>query len=128
MLSSLSSKVARNLATMSHYTFKQRLKFKCKKRGKTMVECNEPFTSQTCTRCGTLKKTNLETYTCTNCHLKIDRDHMAARKIYIKYLYPYSIPPQGSASVSSHCNGDLVRIVSLWKFSIFSEISTFNEE
>eukprot|EP00835_Amoeboradix_gromovi_P002666 NODE_155_length_16773_cov_0.488785.p14 type:complete len:111 gc:universal NODE_155_length_16773_cov_0.488785:7841-7509(-) len=65
MISSLSSKVARNLATMSHYAFKERLKFKCKQRGKTMVECNESFTSQTYTRCGTLKKANLETYTCT---------------------------------------------------------------
>eukprot|EP00835_Amoeboradix_gromovi_P000190 NODE_6_length_48303_cov_0.387022.p22 type:complete len:123 gc:universal NODE_6_length_48303_cov_0.387022:31431-31063(-) len=82
--------------------------------------------SMACTRCATLKKTNLETYTCTKCHLKIDRDHMAARNIYIKYMYPYSIPPQGSESVSSHCNGDLP-LAALWKFSIFSEIRTFNE-
>eukprot|EP00835_Amoeboradix_gromovi_P006621 NODE_817_length_3942_cov_0.627374.p2 type:complete len:121 gc:universal NODE_817_length_3942_cov_0.627374:3299-3661(+) len=61
MISSLSSKVARNIATMSHYAFKERLKFKCKQRGKTMVECHESFTSQTCTRCGALKKTILET-------------------------------------------------------------------
>eukprot|EP00835_Amoeboradix_gromovi_P001019 NODE_39_length_29903_cov_0.529057.p20 type:complete len:104 gc:universal NODE_39_length_29903_cov_0.529057:14824-14513(-) len=81
-----------------------------------------------CTICGTLKKTNLETCTCTNCHLKIDRDHMAATNIYIKYLHPYSIPPQGSESVSNHCNGDLTLLVSLWKFSIFSEIRPFNEE
>eukprot|EP00835_Amoeboradix_gromovi_P000344 NODE_11_length_46995_cov_0.451872.p27 type:complete len:125 gc:universal NODE_11_length_46995_cov_0.451872:31742-32116(+) len=106
MISSLSSKVARNMATMSQYTFKERLKFKCKQRGKTMVEYNESFTSQTCTRCGTLKKNNLETYTCTNCRLEIDRDHMAARNIYIKYLHPYLIPPQGSESVSDHCNGE----------------------
>eukprot|EP00835_Amoeboradix_gromovi_P005956 NODE_623_length_5907_cov_0.380165.p5 type:complete len:126 gc:universal NODE_623_length_5907_cov_0.380165:1052-675(-) len=105
MLSSLSSRVARNMATMSHYACKERLKFKCKQRGKTMVECNESFTSQTCTRFGTLKKTNLETYTCTKCHLEIDRDHMATRNIYIKYLHPYSILPQGSESVSNHCNG-----------------------
>eukprot|EP00835_Amoeboradix_gromovi_P003707 NODE_255_length_12751_cov_0.188587.p7 type:complete len:113 gc:universal NODE_255_length_12751_cov_0.188587:6651-6989(+) len=70
-----------------------------------MVECNEPFTSQTCTRCGTLKKTNLETYTCTKCHLEIDRDHMTARNIYIKYLHPCLIPPRGSESMSIHCNG-----------------------
>eukprot|EP00835_Amoeboradix_gromovi_P000715 NODE_26_length_35450_cov_0.398320.p25 type:complete len:120 gc:universal NODE_26_length_35450_cov_0.398320:21474-21833(+) len=108
--------------------FKERLKFKCKQRGKKMVECNEAFTSHTCTRYGTLKKTNLETCTCTNCHLEIDRDHMAARNIYIKYLYPYLIPPQGSESVSNHCNGDLALLVSLWKFMIFSEIRTFREE
>eukprot|EP00835_Amoeboradix_gromovi_P002600 NODE_150_length_17275_cov_0.559618.p15 type:complete len:111 gc:universal NODE_150_length_17275_cov_0.559618:16055-15723(-) len=75
-----------------------------------------------CTRCGTLKKTNLETYTCTDCHLKIDRD------VYIKYMHPYSIPPQGSESVSNHCTGDLALLVSLWIFSIFSEIRAFNEE
>eukprot|EP00835_Amoeboradix_gromovi_P002211 NODE_120_length_18891_cov_0.302682.p9 type:complete len:125 gc:universal NODE_120_length_18891_cov_0.302682:17782-17408(-) len=106
MISSFSSKVARNMATMSHYAFKERLEFKCKQRGKTMVECNESFTSQTCARCGTLKKTNLETYTCTNSHLKIDRDHMAARNIHIKYIQTNSIPPQGSESVSDHCNGE----------------------
>eukprot|EP00835_Amoeboradix_gromovi_P001749 NODE_86_length_22163_cov_0.379442.p12 type:complete len:125 gc:universal NODE_86_length_22163_cov_0.379442:5464-5090(-) len=106
MLSSLSSKVARNMATMSHYALKERLKFKCKQRGKAMMERNEVFTSQTWTRCGTLKKTNLEIYTCTRCHLEIDRDHMAARNIYIKYIHPYSIPPQGSESVSDHCNGE----------------------
>eukprot|EP00835_Amoeboradix_gromovi_P002318 NODE_129_length_18551_cov_0.317039.p8 type:complete len:166 gc:universal NODE_129_length_18551_cov_0.317039:5134-4637(-) len=105
MISSLSSKVARYMATMPHYTFKERLKFKCKQRGKTIIECSESFTSQTYTRCGTLKKTNLESYSCTKCHLEIYRDHMAARNIYIKYLHPYSIPPQGSASVSNHCNG-----------------------
>eukprot|EP00835_Amoeboradix_gromovi_P001492 NODE_68_length_23780_cov_0.251003.p11 type:complete len:125 gc:universal NODE_68_length_23780_cov_0.251003:18495-18121(-) len=106
MISRLLSKVAINMVTMSHYTFKERLKFKCKQRGKTMVECNESFTSQTCARCGTLKKNNLETYTCTNCHLEIDRDHMAAKNIYINYLHPCSIAPQGSESVSNHCNGE----------------------
>eukprot|EP00835_Amoeboradix_gromovi_P004122 NODE_303_length_11391_cov_0.177028.p7 type:complete len:108 gc:universal NODE_303_length_11391_cov_0.177028:6653-6330(-) len=29
---------------------------------------------------------------------------MAARNIY-KYMYPYSISPQGSASVTNYCNG-----------------------
>eukprot|EP00835_Amoeboradix_gromovi_P002189 NODE_118_length_18907_cov_0.436251.p6 type:complete len:131 gc:universal NODE_118_length_18907_cov_0.436251:14866-14474(-) len=53
---------------------------------------------------------------------------MAARNIYIKYLHPYSIPPMSSESVSNHCNGDLALLVSLWKFSIFLEIRTFNEE
>eukprot|EP00835_Amoeboradix_gromovi_P004036 NODE_293_length_11597_cov_0.181771.p7 type:complete len:126 gc:universal NODE_293_length_11597_cov_0.181771:4128-3751(-) len=114
MISSLSSKVARNMATMSHYAFKEHLKFKCKQRGNTIIKCNESFTSQTCTRCGTLKKTNLETYTCTNCHLEIDRDHMAARNIYIKYMHPYSIPPQGSESVSNRCN----RASSIASFSV----------
>eukprot|EP00835_Amoeboradix_gromovi_P001141 NODE_45_length_27728_cov_0.328387.p23 type:complete len:100 gc:universal NODE_45_length_27728_cov_0.328387:19030-19329(+) len=80
-----------------------------------------------CMRYGTLKKTNLETYTCTKCHLKIGRDHMAERNIYIKYLHPYSIPPQGSESVSDHCNGDLALSVSLWKLPIFWGIRTFNE-
>eukprot|EP00835_Amoeboradix_gromovi_P005612 NODE_544_length_6876_cov_0.251439.p4 type:complete len:123 gc:universal NODE_544_length_6876_cov_0.251439:3075-3443(+) len=109
-----------------HNLLKKRLKFKCNQRGKTAIECNESFTSQTCTRCGDLKKTNLETYACTNCHLGIDRDHMAARSIY-KYMYPYSIPPQGSESVSNHYNGASSIAISLWRFSIFSEIRTFNE-
>eukprot|EP00835_Amoeboradix_gromovi_P004290 NODE_325_length_10950_cov_0.271864.p7 type:complete len:114 gc:universal NODE_325_length_10950_cov_0.271864:3640-3299(-) len=102
------------MATMSHYAFKERLKFKCKQRGRTILECNESFTSRTFTRCGTLKKTNSETYTSTNCNLEIDGDHMAARNIYIKYLHPYLIPPQGSESVSDHCN----RFISTASFSV----------
>eukprot|EP00835_Amoeboradix_gromovi_P000419 NODE_14_length_42432_cov_0.433799.p24 type:complete len:114 gc:universal NODE_14_length_42432_cov_0.433799:37033-37374(+) len=102
------------MATMSHYAFKERLKFKCKQRGKTIIECNESFTSQTCTRCGTLNKTSLETYTCTNCHLKIDRDHMAARNKYIKYIHPYSIPPRYTESMSNYCNG----VSSIASFSV----------
>eukprot|EP00835_Amoeboradix_gromovi_P002053 NODE_107_length_19843_cov_0.502077.p15 type:complete len:103 gc:universal NODE_107_length_19843_cov_0.502077:16181-15873(-) len=93
-----------------------------------MVECNESCTSQTCTRCGTLMKTNLETYTCTNCYLEIDRDHMTARNIYIKYMHPYSIPPQGSESLSNHCDG----ASSIASFSVeildFLGIWTFNEK
>eukprot|EP00835_Amoeboradix_gromovi_P003224 NODE_204_length_14945_cov_0.251313.p10 type:complete len:167 gc:universal NODE_204_length_14945_cov_0.251313:12650-12150(-) len=89
-----------------HNLFQEPLKFKCKQRGRTMVECTDAFTSQTCTRCGTLKKTNLQSYACTKFYLEIDRDHMAARNIYIKYIYTYSIPPKGSASVSNHCNGE----------------------
>eukprot|EP00835_Amoeboradix_gromovi_P000739 NODE_27_length_33950_cov_0.349739.p18 type:complete len:116 gc:universal NODE_27_length_33950_cov_0.349739:29898-30245(+) len=85
--------------------FKERLKFKCRQRGETIIECNESFTSQTWTRYGNLKRTNLETYACTNCHLEIDRDRMAARNIYIKYMHRYSIPPQGSESVSYPYNG-----------------------
>eukprot|EP00835_Amoeboradix_gromovi_P000317 NODE_10_length_47437_cov_0.363429.p35 type:complete len:101 gc:universal NODE_10_length_47437_cov_0.363429:17049-16747(-) len=52
---------------------------------------------------------------------------MAARNIYIKYMHSYSIPPRGSESVGDHSNGDLA-LVSLWIFSIFSEIRSFNEE
>eukprot|EP00835_Amoeboradix_gromovi_P006542 NODE_790_length_4224_cov_0.400727.p3 type:complete len:116 gc:universal NODE_790_length_4224_cov_0.400727:3472-3819(+) len=97
-----------------HNLFKERLKFKCKQRGKTIIECSESFTSQTCTRCGTLKKTNVETYTCDNCYLEIDRDHMAARNIYIKYMHPYLIPTQASESVSNRCN----RASSIASFSV----------
>eukprot|EP00835_Amoeboradix_gromovi_P003167 NODE_199_length_15263_cov_0.256331.p8 type:complete len:119 gc:universal NODE_199_length_15263_cov_0.256331:8610-8254(-) len=85
--------------------FKERLKFKCKQRGKTMLEFNEAFTSQTCTRCDTLENTNLESCTCKNYHTKVDRDHTAARNIHIEYLHPYSILPQISASVSNRRNG-----------------------
>eukprot|EP00835_Amoeboradix_gromovi_P003794 NODE_264_length_12431_cov_0.389556.p7 type:complete len:101 gc:universal NODE_264_length_12431_cov_0.389556:411-109(-) len=37
-------------------------------------------------------------------HMCNNRDHMTARNLY-KYIHPYSIPPQGSASVTNHCNG-----------------------
>eukprot|EP00835_Amoeboradix_gromovi_P004201 NODE_313_length_11219_cov_0.287770.p7 type:complete len:112 gc:universal NODE_313_length_11219_cov_0.287770:5677-5342(-) len=51
------------------------------------------------------KETNLDTIPVPYCHLEIDRDHMAAKNIYIKYMHPYSIPPQGSENVSFYCNG-----------------------
>src|SRR6056300_1424873 len=62
MLTNLNSKVARNMATMSHFSFRERLKHKCQVTGTQLVICNESYTSQTCTRCGNLEKNNLETY------------------------------------------------------------------
>eukprot|EP00835_Amoeboradix_gromovi_P004887 NODE_412_length_9112_cov_0.674692.p7 type:complete len:103 gc:universal NODE_412_length_9112_cov_0.674692:4170-3862(-) len=38
-------------------------------------------TYYTCTRCRNLKRTNLESYNSADCHLEIDRDHMATTNI-----------------------------------------------
>ena len=50
----------------------------------------------------------------------MDRDHMAARHLYIKYMSPYHIPSQGSYEVAPvameevqhDCSGHQLRLVS----------------
>ncbi len=101
MVSALHSKAARNMMTWSHYSFQQRLKFKAQQKGKTVIIVNESYTSKTCTRCGRLSSTNgNEIYQCQSqaCRLRMDRDCMASRNIYLKYMYNF-IPPRGPTAV-----------------------------
>ena len=85
MISKLCHKVSRMMNTLSFYTFKQRMKFKCQERDVKLVIGNEAYTSRTCTRCGTLKKIKGQTYKCNSCNLVVDRDVLGSRNIYLKY-------------------------------------------
>ena len=85
MISNLCHKVSRQMNTLSFFTFKQRMKFKCQERDVELVIGNEAYTSRTCTRCGTLKKVQGETYKCNSCNLIVDRDVLGSRNIYLKY-------------------------------------------
>ena len=75
MVGELKSKTARNMQTMSHYTFKEKLKVKGKEYGTIVIEVNEAFTSRTCGKCGNInKKSKSKDYKCKKCKVQIDRD------------------------------------------------------
>lgn len=75
------------LQSMSHYTFRMRLKAKCEQYGCDFVEVEEHYTSKTCGHCSKING-NLgrsKTFTC-DCGYISDRDQNAARNIMIKHL------------------------------------------
>lgn len=82
------SKVNRDLLTLSHYLFRQRLIYKCNQRDVKIRFTTEEYTSKTCTECGTLdyKLGSKKIYNCKKCHLILDRDVNGARNIYLKSL------------------------------------------
>lgn len=83
MLPNLGSKTSRAMSTWSHFSFKMRLRQKCIEKKVTLHEVHENYTSQICGRCLHRFKTSLEEYSCPICGLKIDRDALASRNIFI---------------------------------------------
>ncbi|KAK1935217.1 hypothetical protein P3T76_010983 [Phytophthora citrophthora] len=51
------SPTARALMAQAHFKFKQRLKYKMKRTGGRVIDCEEEYTSKTCSSCGVIKKT-----------------------------------------------------------------------
>lgn len=86
MLSRLAPKTSRKMATLSHYTFRQRLAHVAQKyQGVQVYIVGEEFTSMTCTRCGHLNAPSSdEIKICKCCGLVIDRDVNGSRNIFIK--------------------------------------------
>ena len=79
---------ARKMLLWSHYRFRQRLLFKTKQWGRTVVVVNEAYTSKTCTRCGWQHHTlgNNKVFTCQECGLCIDRDLNGGRNILLRNI------------------------------------------
>ena len=79
----------RDLLSLKHYTFRERLIDKSKmKKGCHVYVCTEEFTSKTCGSCGNQNNdlgTN-EVYNCKKCGITIDRDVNGARNIFIKNI------------------------------------------
>ena len=85
----LSHEVNRRLLSWNHYKFREILKNKASKFLNCKVKViSEEYTSKTCGSCGTLKYDlkGDETYKCSSCGVKIDRDLNGARNIYLKFL------------------------------------------
>jgi transposase len=83
----LQSKTKRELQTLSHNLFIQRLKNKGELGDKKIIICDERLTTKTCGKC--FKETDIgksKEYECQKCGLKIDRDINAARNILIKQI------------------------------------------
>ncbi len=79
--------VRRSLKTSSQYRFREKLIEKCKQFRSTVIFCEEYYTTQTCTRCGsTYYPGGDKIYDCKYCGLTIDRDYNSARNILIKNI------------------------------------------
>ncbi|RLN58878.1 hypothetical protein BBJ29_000180 [Phytophthora kernoviae] len=70
----------------SHFKFKTLVKYKMDCVGGRVVECEEEYTSKTCSSCGGIKDNfgGSSTYKCSFCHVVYDRDVNAAKSIFHK--------------------------------------------
>lgn len=81
----INSKTVRSMLCLSHYAFKERLKYRCKVKGVNLHIKSEAYTTKTCGGCGSLKEIGgLKTYKCGTCNFILDRDYNAARNIYMR--------------------------------------------
>lgn len=84
----------REMLAVGHYTFLERLKFKCKERNVGLMIVDESYTTKTCGCCGTIVNIGAaETFTCSDCTYSSDRDVNAARNILLKHMRVVSIGP-----------------------------------
>lgn len=74
-----------NFNDLKFYMFKTRLLYKCFAKGKKVFFVNEAYTTQGCSRCGTLNQIgDNKVYTCSSCSLVCDRDINSAKNICMK--------------------------------------------
>jgi len=77
----------KNIADASWYKFTQMLEYKLKQSGGRLIKVNPKNTTQTCSKCGEIKKGKNKLtlrdriYKCDKCQLEIDRDYNAALNI-----------------------------------------------
>lgn len=82
----LRSKTVRSMLTLSHFTFKLRLKHLANKFGKTVVDVNEAYTSKTASWTGEIKRNLGGAKTITFGGVTLDRDINGARGILLRAL------------------------------------------
>jgi transposase len=80
------SSTARAMLAQAHFKFKVLLRYKLARVGGRLVDCEEEYTSKTCSSCGTVNDTlgGDRVFRCSACHVRLDRDVNAARNILIK--------------------------------------------
>jgi putative transposase len=86
MVTKLCSSVARNMMTFAHYRFKQFLMAKGQEYFCEIIECNEAYTSKTCSYCGKIHKIGSKKRMECDCGAKVDRDLNGARGIFLRAL------------------------------------------
>jgi putative transposase len=85
----INRKTTRNMLSLSHFRFKERLSYMSGICGNKLYIVGEEYTSQTCGGCGTRKKIGgSKHYSCKNCGFELDRDYNGARNILMKHLDP----------------------------------------
>ncbi|MGA1698979.1 MAG: RNA-guided endonuclease InsQ/TnpB family protein [Ilumatobacteraceae bacterium] len=85
----IGSRVARNMCTLSHYRFRQRLLDKSELYPHCRVLIvDEAYTSKTCGKCGHIHASlgANKIFRCPTCDFVSDRDANAARNILLRYL------------------------------------------
>jgi putative transposase len=84
----IQSKTARAMLSWAHYRFKVFLKQAAIRRGCTVIDVTEEYTSKTCTRCGHVHKKlgGCKKFKCPNCGHELDRDFNGAFGILLKAL------------------------------------------
>ena len=92
------------LHNWSFSKFTQQLEYKCRLVGIRFVRVNEAYTSQTCSICGTIKKSNRKYrgyYCCNKCGNKINADINGAKNILKKYLQDFMSRSIGNVALPS---------------------------
>ena len=84
----LRNKSVRQMLTLSHYEFKQFLKWKAWENNKVVIDCNEAYTSKTVSWTGEIinKLGGAKIIKSTSTQLKMDRDLNGARGIFLRAL------------------------------------------
>ena len=77
------SRISRRIAGAGWYGFVEKLRYKARELGSLFILVDPAYTTQTCSRCGHVKKKSLSdrTHNCTLCGLVMDRDTNAAKNI-----------------------------------------------
>lgn len=83
----IGSKTVRNMLSLSHYRFKQRLLYTASVRGNQVHICDEAYTTKTCGGCGVQQYMGgKKVFSCQECSFELDRDFNGSRNIYIKEI------------------------------------------
>lgn len=82
----------RDMYSLSHYRFKCYLKHAATTvhPPRTIIDCNESYTSKTCSNCGNIQNIKGDKlYACNHCPQLMDRDVNAAKNIYMRSVCTY---------------------------------------
>jgi putative transposase len=86
MVTKLHSKTARSMLSFAHFRFKSFLKAKAEEYSCEVVDCNEAYTSKTCSYCGKLHNIGSKKIMRCECGANVDRDGNGARGIFLRAL------------------------------------------
>lgn len=87
-INSLSKETKNDMISLSHYKFKQLLRYKMDRTGGRLIDCTEELTTKTCGHCGKLNYGigRSKIFKCPFCKYVFHRDVNAARNIYLKCI------------------------------------------
>jgi transposase len=94
----------KEMLMLKFYQFLQRLAARAEEEGATIIRVYEGCTTKTCTACGVIKNNvgGAKTLRCTPCGVRLPRDLVGARNIFLRFL------ERGCAEASRTLSGALV--------------------